>query len=143
MPIGSGIFPLARKEFLCLKIEFVLVPFLYRERSDPKLTINDTLHFNNKLSTKIITMNQSELYTGGSSTRSLGRMDTGSTSRRPLSLCCNGPSEDKGDEGVTYELLLPAASSIGGGEAGVTMKPLGPRLLLGAMGVMGAGRWMP
>ena len=43
MPIGSGIFPLARKEFLCLKIEFVLVPFLYRERSDPKLTINDTL----------------------------------------------------------------------------------------------------
>lgn len=39
MPIDSGIFPLAWKEFLCLKIEFVLVSFLCRERSDPKLTI--------------------------------------------------------------------------------------------------------
>jgi hypothetical protein len=42
MPMDNGIFPLAGKEFLCLKIEFVLVSFLYRERSDPKLTINDT-----------------------------------------------------------------------------------------------------
>ena len=62
-------------------------------------------------------------------------MDTGSTSRRPLSLCCKGSSEYKADESVTYELLLPSASSIGGGEPGVTMKPLEPRLLLGATGV--------
>jgi hypothetical protein len=46
------------------------------------------------------------------------------------------------DEGVTYELLLPAASWIEVGETGTAMTPLGPRLLLGVMGVMGVmGDW--
>ena len=37
-------------------------------------------------------------------------------------------------EGVTCEFLLPASSCPGGGGTGVTVKPLGPRLLLGVMG---------
>lgn len=62
----------------------------------------------------------------------------GSTCRRPLSLCCKGSARDgKGGEGVTYEILLPAASCIEVGETGTAMTPLGPRLLLGMMGMMG------
>jgi len=81
-------------------------------------------------------LNQIGLYTGGSSTGPLGGIDRGLTSRRPLSLCCKGSAEDEGDEGVTYEMLLPACS-VGGGEMGVTTTLLKARLLLGMKGVTG------